>query len=114
MKTRNRILGILLVTIMVLAIVPFSAMTVFADSGYTVTLYANDGQGTQEQIENVSGLYVLPECSFTAPPEMTFLAWAIGSQSGELFAEIKLKNNLFTFLLHCYTCFSVLIQFQVI
>ena len=83
MKTRNRILGILLVTIMVLAIVPFSAMTVFADSGYTVTLYANDGQGTQEQIENVSGLYVLPECSFTAPPEMTFLAWAIGSQSGE-------------------------------
>ena len=80
---KKRILSILLAAIMVLAIVPFSAMTVFADSGYTVTLYANDGQGTQEQIENVSGLYVLPECSFTAPPEMTFLAWAIGSQSGE-------------------------------
>ncbi|MBR2972008.1 MAG: hypothetical protein IKC61_03675, partial [Clostridia bacterium] len=30
MKTRNRILNILLVTIMVLAIVPFSAITAFA------------------------------------------------------------------------------------
>ena len=56
MKTKNRIISILLAIIMVLAIVPFSALTVFANSGYTVTLYANDGQGTQEQIENVSGL----------------------------------------------------------
>ena len=83
MKKRNRIISKLLVAIMVLALVPFFSLTVFADGGYTVTLYANDGQGTQEQIENVSGLYVLPECEFTPPPEMTFLAWAIGSQSGE-------------------------------
>ena len=83
MEKRKRIISKLLVVIMVLALVPFFGLTVFANTGYTVTLYANDGQGTQEQIENVSGLYVLPECEFTPPPEMTFLAWAIGSQSGE-------------------------------
>ena len=83
MKRRNRLISILLAAVMVLSIIPFSALTAFADGGYTVTLYANDGLGTQEQIENVSGLYVLPECTFAPPPEMTFLAWAIGSQSGE-------------------------------
>ena len=83
MKQRNRIISLLLVIVMVMAVLPFSVITVFANSGYTVTLYANDGQGTQKQIENVSGLYVLPACDFTPPPEKTFLAWAIGSQSGE-------------------------------
>ena len=83
MKTRNRIICILIAAIMVFAIIPFSALSVLANSGYTVTLYANDGLGTQEQTENVSGLYVLPECNFTPPSEKTFLAWAIGSQSGE-------------------------------
>ena len=43
MKTKNRIISILLAIIMVLALVPFSTLTVFADGGYTVTLYANDG-----------------------------------------------------------------------
>ena len=50
---------------------------------YTITLYADDGKGTQTQIENISGLYVLPNCTFEPPAEKTFYAWAIGSKSGE-------------------------------
>jgi len=54
-----------------------------AEGNCTVTLYANDGYGTQQIIENVSGVYILPECPFEAPGGYTFSCWAIGSQQGE-------------------------------
>ena len=85
-KTKNFLIGILMIVAMLLGCFGFAPLqknTVKADDGYTVTLYANDGLGTQKQIENVSGLYVLPECDFTPPAEKTFMAWAIGSESGE-------------------------------
>lgn len=83
MKTRNRIFCLLLAVVMVLSVMPFSVLNVTAEGTHTVTLYANDGLGTQTQVNVSEGLYVLPECDFTPPPEMTFLAWAIGSESGE-------------------------------
>ena len=53
------------------------------DEAYTVTLYANDGKGTQQHIEDVYGAYVLPDCSFEAPDGKEFDCWAIGSALGE-------------------------------
>ena len=84
MKAKKRITSIMLAVLVVLFIVPLLALTVFAEDTYTVTLYANDGLGTQKQ-ETVpaGGLYVLPHCDFTPPAEKTFLTWAIGSENGE-------------------------------
>ena len=53
------------------------------EEAYTVTLYANDGKGTQQSIEDVFGAYVLPECPFDAPDGQEFDRWAIGSALGE-------------------------------
>ena len=74
----------LLVIATVAAMFSLSAISVMADGGYNVTLYANDGYGTQKMdMTEENGLYVLPECDFAPPPEMTFEAWAIGSELGD-------------------------------
>ena len=52
--------------IMVLSVMPFSALNIVAEGTHTVTLYANDGLGTQTQVSVADGLYVLPECDFPA------------------------------------------------
>ncbi|MBR5306712.1 MAG: InlB B-repeat-containing protein, partial [Oscillospiraceae bacterium] len=44
---------------------------------YTVSFDANGGSGTMEAANYVSGLYLLPQCTFTAPDGYSFKAWSV-------------------------------------
>ena len=45
---------------------------------YTVNFDANGGTGSMADATGVSGEYVLPICSFTAPSDKQFKAWSVG------------------------------------
>ena len=47
---------------------------------YTVSFAANGGTGTMAAVNNVSGSYTLPACTFTAPSGKQFKAWSVGGQ----------------------------------
>ncbi|MBQ9922838.1 MAG: InlB B-repeat-containing protein, partial [Clostridia bacterium] len=81
-KGNTKIRGILAALVMMLVIASAIAVSAGA-AGYTVTLHPNGGSGIQQKIENVSGIYVLPECPFDPPAGKTFYCWAVGSALGE-------------------------------
>ena len=46
---------------------------------YTVSFNANGGTGTMNPVDNVSGSYTLPQCTFTAPAGKQFKGWALSA-----------------------------------
>ena len=62
----------------------------------TVSFNANGGTGTMVPIENVSGLYTLPACTFTAPSGKEFAGWKVNGQ-GDLLAvgaQINVSSSI--------------------
>ena len=51
----------------------------------TVRFNANGGSGTMAPVENISGSYTLPACTFTAPSGKEFAGWKVNNQ-GDLLA----------------------------
>lgn len=47
------------------------------DDGFTVAFDSNGGTGTMDDIENVYGSYVLPDCEFEAPAGQYFTSWDV-------------------------------------
>ncbi len=50
--------------------------------GYTVSFNSNGGAGTMTALNNISGSYTLPVCTFTPPSGKQFLCWAKNSTTG--------------------------------
>ena len=53
---------------------------------YTVTFNANGGTGTMDAVENLYGVFTIPENGFTAPEGKQFKGWAYAAD-GEIISE---------------------------
>ena len=60
---------------------------------YTVTFDANGGSGNMTPVNNVSGDYKLPACTFTAPSEKHFKAWNVGGNEKAVGDTISVTDN---------------------
>ncbi len=60
---------------------------------YTVSFDANGGTGSMADATGVSGDYVLPVCSFTAPNGKQFKAWSVGGVEKTAGATITVNAN---------------------
>ena len=60
---------------------------------YTVTFDANGGSGNMAPVNNVSGSYTLPDCTFTAPSGKHFKAWDVGGNEKAVGATISVTEN---------------------
>ncbi len=77
---------------------PFAVVAMNADAvpeTYAVSFNANGGTGEMENVENVSGAYALPDCTFTAPENKEFKGWAY-TEDGEVITEttINVSGNI--------------------
>ena len=62
-------------------------------NSYTVTFDANGGSGNMAPVNNVSGSYTLPDCTFTAPSGKHFKAWDVGGNEKAVGATISVTEN---------------------
>ena len=61
---------------------------------YTVTFAANGGTGTMAPVAGVSGQYVLPACSFTAPAGKEFKCWSVADVEKNVGDSINVTANI--------------------
>lgn len=57
---------------------------------YTVSFNSNGGTGTMTAVNNISGSYTLPACTFTAPQGKQFAGWATSS-NGDIISTIAIN-----------------------
>ena len=63
------------------------------DSGYTVSFNADGGTGTMEELTGIEGDFFLPECGFTAPPDMKFVCWSVGGENKNPYDKITITED---------------------
>ena len=60
---------------------------------YTVSFAANGGTGTMTAATGISGNYMLPACTFTAPAGKQFKAWSVGGVEKAVGDKITVTAN---------------------
>ncbi len=63
---------------------------------YIVSFNGNGGTGSMALVQNVSGEYTLPECSFTAPSGKEFAGWKVNGEGETLPAgsKVTVSSNI--------------------
>ncbi len=91
---RSVLLALLTGTLLVVCLVQSSEYSSGSpDSGYTITFNADGGTGTMEELTGMVGDFFLPECGFTAPPDMTFLCWSVGGENKNPYDLIEITED---------------------
>ena len=61
---------------------------------YTVKFSANGGSGKMADVTEVSGIYKLPKCTFTAPEGKQFKAWNVDEKDYKVGASITVSADI--------------------
>ena len=59
---------------------------------YTVSFNANGGTGSISD-DSTYGSYILPECTFTAPEHMHFVAWEVNDEQYDEYESVVIEGN---------------------
>ena len=97
MKTRNKMISLLLTVIFMFTIIP--AVAVNAASCYTVSFDANGGSGTMEELtvckDTIGDFsFEAPACGFTAPFAKEFAGWSLNGVVFRPGDTIKISGNV--------------------
>lgn len=72
-----------------------AAEAIYVEAPYfQITFDSNGGSGTMEDAKTYDGIYVLPECTFTAPAHKHFKAWEVNDREYGEGAIINISGNV--------------------
>lgn len=88
------LISLLIGSLLMICIIPCSDdSSATPNSGYTVSFDAGGGTGSMDGLTDFVGNLYLPECGFTAPPDMEFRCWLVGGENKDPYDMITITED---------------------